>query len=120
MIAGCGPRELAPLTGNVTLDGQPLPTAIVTFFSVADGSSGYGSVDDDGSYVARTGSQPGLKPGEYRISVVAYQPEVITDRAREKAPKAITPPRYGDPETSGLSYTLPPSGGKFAIELTSK
>jgi hypothetical protein len=119
-LAGCGKKEFVPLTGKVTLDGHPLPTAIVTFFNSGDGPAGYANVSSDGTYVAKTGSQEGLKPGSYRISVVANKPEVITHRAEAKIPVPITPPKYASPDTSGFSYTLTDSGGTFDIPLLGK
>lgn len=118
-LAGCGRSEFARLSGKITLDGQPLPDANITFFNDSDGPNGYGQVDSDGSYVAKTGGQTGLKPGKYRISAVAYQPEVIVSRAVAKTPKPITPARYINPDTSGFSYTLTDSGGSYDIELKS-
>jgi hypothetical protein len=119
-ITGCSNSELVPLSGKVTLDGAPLPTAIITFMNVSNGPSGYGSVQENGSYFAKTGGQSGLKPGDYQISVVAYQPEEVIDRTRAKNPKVITLERYANPQTSGFNHTLGPSGGTFDIELTSK
>lgn len=119
-IVGCSNSELVPLTGKVTLDGAPLPIAIITFMNVSNGPSGYGSMEGNGEYFAKTGSQSGLMPGDYRISVVAYQPEKVVDRTHAKPMKVIAPERYANPETSGFRYTLKPSGGNFDMELTSK
>lgn len=118
-LAGCGRSEFAPLRGTITLDGKPLPTANITFFNDSDGPNGYGHVESDGGYFAKTGGQAGLKPGKYRISAVAYQPEVIVNRAIAKIPKPITPAKYINPDTSGFSYTLTDAGGRYDIELKS-
>ena len=118
-ISGCGRSEFAPLTGRVTLDGEPLPTAVVTFISEG-GTSGYANVDSSGRYVAKSGSDKGLKPGNYKISVIAYKPEVITDRKEAKVPIPITPPRYADPTKSGFAYDLTESGGTYDLDLKSK
>src|SRR5262245_7373698 len=85
VVSGCGHSEFAPLTGKVTLDGQPLPTAVIMFISEG-GTSGYANVEPSGHYVAKSGSDKGLKPGKYRISVVAHKPEIITDRKEAKVP----------------------------------
>jgi hypothetical protein len=103
-----------------TCSGQPLPTALVVFHPEADGSSGYGSVDTDGSYYAKTGSQTGLKPGKYRITVVANKPEVVNYQAGPKVPTPITPTRYASPETSGFVVTLTDSGATYDLELKGK
>jgi len=118
-ICGCGHSEFSPLTGKVTLDGQPLPTAVIMFISDG-GTSGYANVEPSGHYVAKSGSDKGLKPGKYRISVVAYKPEIITDRKEAKVPVPITPARYADPAKSGFEYTLTEAGGTYDLELKSK
>src|SRR5215475_6378238 len=50
-FAGCGgsKADVAPVHGRVTLDGQPLPDASVTFHSEGHSSSG-GKTDKDGNY----------------------------------------------------------------------
>ena len=116
---GCGRSEFASLTGRVTLDGEPLPTAVITFISDG-GTSGYANVEPDGDYVAKSGSDEGLKPGKYRISVVAFKPEVITDRKEAKVPQPITPARYTDPAKSGFEFNLTEAGGTYDLELKSK
>ena len=119
-VVGCGKSELSPLTGTVTFDGKPLSSGIIAFQNVADGPAGHASVQPDGRYVARTGNQVGLRPGEYQISIVAYEPLVPTSSGREPMPKMVTPKRFARPETSGLRYTLTESGGAFDISLSSE
>jgi len=118
-MVGCSRSELVPLTGSVTLDGQPVAAADITFHNQSGGPSGYGNILPEGTYFAKTGSQEGLKPGEYKISIrVTEVPEKI-DWANPKPRKLLSPARYANPGTSGLSYTLPASGGTFDITLTS-
>jgi hypothetical protein len=104
----------------VTLDGNPLNTGVVTFHNLKNGPSGYGQVQADGSYSARTGSLVGLRPGEYAITVSAYEPAGPTTGFAEKTPKSITPVRYASLETSGLSHQLAETGGTYDIQLTTK
>lgn len=75
--AGCGSAgadysqlELLAVSGRVTLEGQPLAGAVVTFES-PDGQFSYGLTDADGNYSLRldsvkTGATPG--PKTVRIS----------------------------------------------------
>jgi hypothetical protein len=119
-VAGCRHSEFAPLTGRVTLDGQPLPNAVITFISTDGGTSGYANVDEGGNYVAKSGTDAGLRPGNYRISVVANKPEVITDRREAKVPQPITPAKYADPAKSGFEYKLTEAGGTYDLALVSK
>ncbi|MGN6133038.1 MAG: carboxypeptidase-like regulatory domain-containing protein [Aureliella sp.] len=53
MAAGCGSSgpQLADVTGTVTLDGKPVPNAIVTFNPVEPGgSNSLGKTDAQGNY----------------------------------------------------------------------
>jgi hypothetical protein len=111
---------MASLEGKVTLDGSPLRTGIVTFHNLKDGPSGYSQIWPDGSYSARTGSFNGLRPGQYAVTVSAYEAPAPAAGFVEKMPQAITPVRYANPEASGITYTLPPSGGRYDVELSSK
>ena len=54
-VCGCGggvadQPELAAVSGQVTLDGQPLPNVILTFKPVGEGRSSSGVSDEDGNY----------------------------------------------------------------------
>jgi hypothetical protein len=52
VLAGCsqsGP-ELAPVSGRVTLDGQPLVGVTLMFQPEGTGSPSYGATDQDGRY----------------------------------------------------------------------
>lgn len=52
-LTGCGSSgpALGTVTGTVTLDGKPVPAALVTFISKeADGTSSYGKTDANGKY----------------------------------------------------------------------
>ncbi len=42
--------DLVNVTGTVTLDGQPLPNAVITFDSVEDGSFAFAQTDSSGRY----------------------------------------------------------------------
>lgn len=117
-MAGCSSSGMVPLEGKVTLDGKPLPTGVVTFHNTQDGPSGYGQVQPDGNYAARTGTQTGLKPGDYTVTVSAHESSAASTGFVEVTPRAITPARYASAETSGLRYHVTESGGTYDIQLT--
>lgn len=119
-VGGCGQRDMVPLVGKVTLDGNPLKTGVVTFHNLKNGPSGFGQIGPDGGYAARTGSLDGLRPGDYAITVSAFEaPEPATGFV-EKMPQALTPARYASPETSGLNCSVRQSSGVYDIQLTTK
>ena len=73
-LAGCGGggAEL-PVSGTVTLDGTPLPNAVVRFIpdsGTDSASTGFATTGTDGKYVI-TGAKgkKGLVAGKYKVTV---------------------------------------------------
>lgn len=65
-------------TGTVTMGGQPLAGASITFYpDASDGEGGSGLTGADGKYemtcsgAAEGGS--GMKPGSYKVTIVKYE-----------------------------------------------
>lgn len=86
MLLGCGSglatdyRDLGlvPVSGTVTLDGQPVEGAVV-FFESPDLTQSYATTDREGNYQMKFNSeQMGVTPGEkiVRISTTASTGEV--------------------------------------------
>jgi hypothetical protein len=76
--AGCGGQgRPVKVEGVVTLDGQPLSGATVTFAPAEGGRPASGRTDADGSFRLTTfRSDDGALPGEYKvIIVVGEEPE---------------------------------------------
>ena len=106
------------VSGTVTFDGRPLKTGTVTFLPIGNGPVGYGTVQSNGSYRVRTGTESGLPPGEYRVTVVATGPiPKPTAENPEPLPESLIPNKYGSPTASGLRYTVTDSGGHYDIML---
>ena len=75
LLTGCGGREGVPelgtVYGTVTLDGQPLPRAIVKF-QPQTGRASYGETDEDGDYVLLyVDDVEGALPGTHVVSISA-------------------------------------------------
>ena len=71
-LAGCGgPSNVGRVTGKVTLDGQPLADAVVTFSPVKEGgSSGIGKTDSTGAYaLSYAAGISGAEIGENRVTI---------------------------------------------------
>jgi hypothetical protein len=66
-------RELPPLgevSGTISLDGQPLPKASVTFVPFERGQASHGSTDDAGRYrLVYTTNTPGAVVGSHRVEI---------------------------------------------------
>jgi hypothetical protein len=119
-IAGCSAHE-SSVQGTVAMDGKPLTDGLVTFHPVAGGPLAYGRIQSDGRFEIRTGSQNGLEPGEYLVTVAANGP-VPPPNARNRSPIAplITPARYNHKETSGFRFSVVPGKNEFALELQAR
>jgi hypothetical protein len=118
-IPGCGSSDYVPVRGTVTLGGKPLSGGTVAFKNVAQGPMGYGTIQTDGKYEAKTGSKTGLMPGEYQVTVVATE-QAVPKGLSEPVPKILTPPRYANVATSGLRYTVSATGEIYDIVLETK
>ena len=74
---GCGNDgpELAEVTGVVTVDGQPVAGAVLTFVPTAGGSPSYGGTDNTGNYrLMFTDSKYGAMLGEHEVEIATNKP----------------------------------------------
>jgi hypothetical protein len=86
LIAGCGESgpQVAPVSGRVTVDGQPMANVDVVFQPEQKGSPSYGRTGDDGSYtLGYKRGMEGALVGEHRISI-SISPEVVRNPPRIK------------------------------------
>ena len=87
---GCGGKDyqVAPVSGQITLDGKPLANADVGFFPTADAKQpfSFGRTDDHGNYTLRlqaTDSETattteGAVVGEHRVAITVDRSKVKT------------------------------------------
>src|SRR5688572_28230018 len=128
LVAGCdqSPYGLAPVSGLVTLDGNPVPGAQVSF--QPQGGSGNenpgpgstGVCDSSGRYELKTiRDEPGAVPGPHAVRI--YGPrEAVSSGSDTDAPgrKELFPPRYNF--QTELTFEVPPEGSTTAsFECTS-
>src|SRR5712692_350445 len=72
--AGCGGDKTVKVEGLVTLDGNPLPGATVSFMPVGEGRAATGQTGADGSFRLGTfGTDDGALAGEYKVIVVVSE-----------------------------------------------
>src|SRR5262249_24214399 len=133
---GCssGPK-LVKVQGVVTLDGQPLPGATVSFVPVGEGPTANGLTDKEGNFQLGTYStSDGAAPGQYKVIVTkeygqattinpSAGPESMKDmfmkktpegkkamaEERKKAGPSVVPAIYSDQKRTPLKETVPTS-----------
>jgi hypothetical protein len=105
LVSGCEKppfENRQPVEGAVTIDGQPLPKALISFSPINEtkGPSSSGTVID-GKY--RLDTEHGLCPGEYQVKIETITPEIeamakhdmeALRRNAGKKPPAIVAPEF--------------------------
>lgn len=122
---GCGSR-LSSVTGTVTLDGRPLVGSDKLRGTVqfcpeeGRGVNAVGYLDEQGRYSLATGSQVGVLPGKYLVSVSAT--EIIPPKVAGEAGsgRLATPRQYANPKTSGFTADVAPGSNTFDYSLVSQ
>lgn len=114
--------RLGPAEGTVTLDGKPVADAGMIFTPVDGGPPGTGSTDAQGRFKLRTVNSDGAKVGEHRVTITKQETRGLGPFG-PTSPEGIkviwhVPQKYSNPETSGLTATVPDA--EFRFELTTK
>jgi hypothetical protein len=92
--SGCS-KPTSTFGGKVSFRGQPITTGVIFFLGPAPKyQMGMGTIRDDGTYVATD-----VPVGDVRVSL--------------NVPKL--PPEFGDPNKSGLMYTI--TAGMTSLDI---
>jgi hypothetical protein len=120
LLVGCnrGPFKLAPVSGTVTLDNQPLANATVRFKSLARadgniaGPASVGLTDQSGRFtLSTTDGRRGAVVGSHIVSISTEQIRMVdpaTSDQVEVIAKEVVPQRYRG--NSELSFDVPAGG----------
>lgn len=79
-VVGCGgvddAPEVAPVSGTVTLGGEPLPGAMVKFIPQQEGGvPSFGRTDENGWYeLIYSRAENGAMLGEHRVEISTFEP----------------------------------------------
>jgi hypothetical protein len=119
IIAGCGKYD-STVAGSVLLDAQPLGGGMATFHPVEGGPAVYGVIRDDGTYELSTGNEKGLKPGEYKITVVRTDNPPTAPGQTPSIGRLVTPEKYSRLETTDLRATIELGANEIPLNLSSK
>ena len=142
-VSGCGNSDRPPLgrvTGKVTYKGQPLEVGEVVFNPMLEsaaktGQPAIGTLGSGGYYRLTTFDDgDGALVGEHIVTVKSN--EVIRSQKPRKndvegirtpgpdgklsyvSLKSRIPVKYGNPNKSGLRFTVKPESNEFNIDLT--
>jgi len=121
-LTGCGNNSgpaLGQVTGTVTMDGEPLPGAMVSFYPEAGGRSSHGVTDDSGEFLLRfTGMKDGALVDTHKVKIeTGVQLSESETKPNRKKVKQL-PARYN----SETELTAKVEGGSntFDFDLQSK
>lgn len=118
LCAGCGGRDLpdlAPVSGTVTLDGQPLSGVLVSFYPQSGGRPGTGVTDEQGHYeLMYVDGEEGTKLGPSRVEVTMMWP----DGEPTPGVKDKVPPAYQG-AGSTLNFEVKAGNNVFDIDMKS-
>jgi len=124
-VMGCGANQdgftYQPVTGKVTMDGQPLVGATVAFIpqsnSLESGRPSTGMTDESGVFTLKSmGGQKGAVIGDH---VVSISTKLVDNDTKELLAEETVPVKYND--RSELTFTVPSTGTDAAdFDLVSK
>lgn len=132
--AGCGSGpKLVPVSGIVTLNGEPLEGAELTFIpdpNNVEVTPGGDQTGPQGNYKAMYNYRSGLAAGKYTVLI---SKKASTGEGAEDAPPEIMgdptmaamagymeetlPEKYSDPLKSDFTIEVPPEGGVFEFDV---
>lgn len=129
--AGCSSTSAVPVTGIVTMNGEPVAGAAVNFSPAEPGGlPSLASTDEAGRFTLTTSTdEPGALPGKYKVTVYHAQfvgaPQADAQgNMGEGASSGIqtiwlVPERYSKFDTSGLQVEVAAGMPEVQLQLTS-
>jgi len=116
LFTGCGKpaKKMVVVTGTVTYSGQQLKSGIVKFVA-PNGDFATAIVGANGQF-----TMTDVVPGEQKVGYVLGPASTGSSDGSKvgvnEKPVAV-PVKFSDPQTSGVTVTVPESGGEVTIEL---
>jgi len=107
-VLGCS--NMQPLSGTVTFSDDGTPLTVGAVFFETPTYSARGTIGPDGRFaIGSMREADGIPVGTYQVSIRGAEDVVTTEgpdgRTTERRTLLIHP-RYQDPETSGLTFTV--------------
>jgi hypothetical protein len=112
--------DIGYVEGVVTLDGQPLPNAVVTF-QPQNARPSYGRTDQSGRYVlVYTKGNEGATLGKHRVAISTQSDgDPDADPPIPSSPEKV-PARYSQMSQTELTADVKPGRNKVDFDLTSE
>ena len=118
VLVGCGRSDLGTVTGTVTLDGEPLPEAMVMITPVTGGRPGAGRTDAQGKYeIQHDRTSKGALLGEHVVEISTGDELANDDDTVTVIPEKI-PAKYN--QNSELRMTVEAGSNVFDFDLSSE
>lgn len=118
LAAGCNDQtyDLAPVSGTVTLDGEPLTTGVVQFQPVGGegqnpGPGSAGLLDAEGRFELQTQTSPrenGAVVGTHLVRIYSRNPESPTSDVDTQPSVELVPQKYNF--RTELTFDVPAEG----------
>jgi len=123
-VAGCGGREYTgerryPLSGKVTVDGQPMPMGVISFLPEEKSGRVSGGPIKDGTYSVPEAT--GANAGKYRVEIHWNKPtgkKIRNPMDKEELIDEMTDGQFQ--ANADLSAEVSSKQTKFDFELKSK
>jgi hypothetical protein len=116
LLAGCGKpaKHVVTVTGTVTYNGRQLKSGIVKFVA-PNGDFATAPIGPDGQF-----TMTDVVPGNQKVGYVGRPVSSGSPDGSRTAPAeqpVAVPAKVSDPETSGVTVTVPDAGGAVTVEL---
>ena len=115
-VIGCGKGhpDCVPVSGQVLIDGKPVPGGMVRFVP-EKGRPATADIQSDGRFTMKTFEEgDGVLPGKHIVTVIATK-DISSSKRRWFAPR-----KYAIPTKSGLTETIDKPNDSLVINLTWK
>jgi hypothetical protein len=119
---GCGGENsnLAPVTGIVRVNGQPLSSGRVVFQPTTAGINALAQIGADGTFTLATKDEPGALIGEHKVAIIATEKGAggRPDPTAGRQPlKWLVAEKYQAAGTSGLVREVKAGENHFEFDL---
>lgn len=113
LALGCADQGLKPVTGMVTMDGQPASGVKLVFVPTEGGrANSMASTDTQGHYsLSYTSQYNGTLPGDYKVLIMKEE----SDTGRQ-----LIPPRYSSGKSTMQASVTEDGDNVFNFEIESK